>query len=168
MNSSSFQEVNFIIDSFDSEQPDTSCPNPNICNCGRDSCCAEGCECGCTLASCNCCEGSVKYDTIYIDLPKYFTSTPNPKKEVVILLVRLFDMETMNEITASLHTNLIRNSESADNYLCATNIAYPVPKKYVCSDNKEKFECWFRDLKGHIIDLDPSKRRVVIECVLRF
>ena len=116
----------------------------------------------------NCCDGSVLYDTIYITFPKYFVQAPNTKKYVEILLVRLFDLQTLEEIKASFHTNLIRNNESADNYMCATNVAYPVPKKYVCSDNKEKFECWFRDIRGNIIDLDPSKRRVIIECVLHY
>ena len=74
----------------------------------------------------------------------------------------------MEEVKASFHTDLIRNNESADNYLCATNIAYPVPKRYVCSDNKEKFSAWFRDMKGKILDLDTSKRRIIIECVLYF
>ena len=148
-----FQEVQFIIDSFDSTER-------SVCNCKRDG--EQVCTCEEGKCKCN----HVKFDTIYIQFPKYFVQSSNTKKYVSILLVRLFDIVNKCEITASMHTNLIRTNESADNYCCACNIAYPVPKNYICSDNKDKFETWFRDINGDLIDLDPTKTRAIIECVL--
>ena len=162
------QQIQFIVDSFTSEEEVSACPNPQFCNCGRDGCCEEGCECGCTKPSCNCCAGKAKYDTIYIDLPRYFVLAKNPHKYVSILIVRLFDLTTNQEITSSMHSNLIRTNESADDYCCTCNMLYPIPKKYPMPDNKGKFEVWFRRINGSIIDLDPTKTRCVIELTLEY
>ena len=162
------QKLHFIIDTFTSEEESIQCPNKSFCNCGKDSKCEEGCECGCVRASCNCCAGSVKYDTVYIDLPPNFVQSRNPNKNISILLVRLFDLTSNSEITASLHSDISRIDSSADHYCCACNLLYTPPKSYPSPDNKQKFECWFRTIDGSIVELDPTKTRFVIELVLEF
>ena len=162
------QKLHFIVDTFTSEDETVQCPNTSFCNCGRDSCCEEGCECGCVSASCNCCAGSVKYDTVYCDLPPNFVQSRNPNKNISILLVRLFDLTSNQEIIGSLHSDIVRIDSSADHYVCATNLLYVPPKQYVCPDNKKSFECWFRKVNGDIVDLERTKTRFVCEMLLEF
>ena len=154
------QILHFIVDTFTSEQPP--------CNCGRDSCCAESCECNCSDPNCTCCTGSVKYDTVYIDLPPAFVQSKNSNKRVSILIARIFDLVNECPIESSMHSDLVRTDASADHYCCTTNVLYSFLKTYYMGDNKGKFEVWFRKMNGNIIDLAPEKTRIVIEFVLEF
>lgn len=157
------QKLHFIIDTFTSEEAEAK-----ICNCGRDGVCEEGCECGCVNASCNCCAGSVKYDTVFCELPPNFVQSRNPNKNISILIVRLFDLTNNTEIIGSLHSDIVRVDSSADHYVCATNLLYVPPKQYLCPENKNKFECWFRKLNGDIVELERTKTRFVCELLLEF
>ena len=111
---------------------------------------------------------TVKYDTLFIALPSFFTHCPNPKKSVSLLIARLFDITEMKEIAASIHSNIVQFDASADNYCCTANMLYPIPKRFVLADNKTVFEVWARDLQGNIIDFDPLKTRLILEFLLEF
>lgn len=111
---------------------------------------------------------SVMYDTLYISLPQFFTSSPNSKKTVGIIIARLFDLAECKEIVGSIHSTLVQFDASANNYCCATNLIYPQPKRFNIADNSSIFEVWCRDLNGNIIDLDPARTRLILELLLEF
>ena len=113
-------------------------------------------------------EGEGAYNAITFKLPEYFTNARNPNKTVQVLLVRLYDLATQAKIEGSVHSNLVMSQQSADYYICATNLAYPNPKTYTISDNKAMFDVWFKRVNGSIVDLDPTKTRVIIELLLTF
>ena len=111
---------------------------------------------------------SVLYDTLYISLPSFFTTCPNSKKCVSIIIARLFDLAECKEIIGSIHSSLVQFDASANNYCCSSNILYPQPKRFNIADNTAIFEVWCRDLNGSIIDLDPAKTRLILELLLEF
>ena len=111
---------------------------------------------------------SVLYDTLYISLPSFFTSCPNSKKTVGIIIARLFDLAECKEIVGSIHSTLVQFDASANNYCCSSNLLYSEPKRFTIADNTAIFEVWCRDLNGSIIDLDPAKTRLILELVLEF
>ena len=162
------QTVYFTIDSFTSsiEEPPT-CDNPSLCNCNEHGTCEHECTCGCQEhgGQCVCAE---TYNTITIQLPQYFTNALNPNKTVQVLMVRLYDPSTSERIEGSAHSDIVMTSASADYYVCATNLAYPIPKTYVIPTNKPTFNVWFKRVDGSIVDLEPSKTRVIIELLLTF
>ena len=111
---------------------------------------------------------SVLYDTLYISLPSFFTTAPNSKKSVGIIIARLFDLAECKEIVGSIHSTLVQFDASANNYCCSSNLLYSEPKRFTIADNTSIFEVWCRDLNGSIIDLDPAKTRLILELVLEF
>ena len=111
---------------------------------------------------------SVMYDTLYISLPSFFTTCPNSKKCVSIIIARLFDITEQRELTGSIHSTLVQFDASANYYCCSANLLYPQPKRYNIADNTAIFEVWCRDLNGSIIDLNPNKTRLILELVLEF
>ena len=110
----------------------------------------------------------VEFDTAYIVLPEYFTQSSNPQKSVRILFVRLYDLVNETQYDASLHSTLLQFNNSADNYICATNIAYPHPKSFIVGNSQQHFEVWFRKMNGEIIDLTPAETRMIIEMELEY
>ena len=152
------QTVQFIIDSFTSEQ---STGSQTICHCelGETCTCPEG-ECVCHIHE--------KYNAIQIRLPEYFSSSRNSNKCVNVLMARLYDIENMKQIEGSMHSDLVMRDACADFYCCSTNNLYPIPMKFVISDNKSMFNVWFKDISGSIVDLDPAKVRVIIEMILSY
>ena len=151
-----------MVDSFESEQ----------CNCQRDG--MENCLCGVDengQSQCACGHSHILYDTIFIDLPMYFAQSKNPNKSLSITLARIFDLtDTSNprEIVASMHSNIVRINQSADSYCCSCNMIYPIAKEYPMPDNKTRFEVWFRDIFGELIDLNTKKVRCIIEMTLHY
>lgn len=150
------QRTHFAIDSLNSDKL------PLACECKRSATAV----CNCPDGECKC--NSLLYDTIFIDVPEYFIQSRNPNKTISILQARFFDLTTGNPIVASMHSDLVQINASADNYCCSTNMLYPVPITLVLPTNKSKFECWFRDYKGKLIDLDPTKVRLILECILEY
>ena len=154
--------VHFVIDSFESEQCMCQRGGEGACLCGVDENGNSRCACG---------KSTVLYDTIFIDLPMYFCQSNNANKSLSITIARLFDIsDTSNprEIISSMHSNIVRINESADNYCCSCNMIYPIPKDYPMPDNKSRFEVWFRDIYGNLIDLDTKKIRCIIEMTLHY
>ena len=110
----------------------------------------------------------VLYDTLYISLPSFFTSCPNSKKSVAIIIARLFDISEQKELTGSIHSSLVQFDASADSYCCSANVLYSEPKRFTIADNTAIFEVWCRDIQGNIYDLNPAKTRLILELVLEF
>ena len=152
------QRVHFVVDNFDSAQ------QAPTCECKR----SVGAVCTCTEVPCHC--NHLRYDTVYITLPTYFTQSRNANKRIHIQQVKLFDItsDEPTEINASMHSDIVQINASADNYCCFCNALYPIPPTFTLSDNKSKFECWFRDLKGNLVDIDPTKVRLILETVLEY
>ena len=113
-------------------------------------------------------ENSALYDTIWIQLPQYFVNSPNPKKSIDVLMVRVFDVNNGVELVASVHSDIVQMNKSSDSYMCAANQLYPIPKKYIMPDNTAVFEVWVRRMDGNILDLDPDQTRVVMELLLKY
>ena len=108
------------------------------------------------------------YDTLYIKLPDYFTSSMNPDKTVTVLIARVYDINTREPIVSSLHSNLLQFNRSADDYIMTTNVLYPTPKSFQVPSTQSTYEVWLRRIDGSLIDLDPSKTRVIIEFMLNY
>ena len=153
------QRVNFIVDNFDSTQ------QPPTCECKRSP---SSAVCTCEPGTCHC--NHLRFDTVFISLPAYFTQSRNANKRLFILQVKLFDItsDVPTEITASMHSDIVQINASADNYCCSCNMLYPLPPSFTLADNKSRFECWFRNIRGELIDIDPLKVRLVIETVLEY
>ena len=150
------QRVFYTIDSYASQEQEL------ICRCKL-----EGMQvCNCEPGNCTC--NSVKFDTIYIDLPTYFAQSPNTRKSVSILQARLFDVVSDTEITGSLHSSLVQTDSSSDNYVCSTNKLYPIPPTFCVPTRQMRFECWCRDIHNKLIDLDTKKAHLLLELLLEF
>ena len=152
---SNLQKVFYVVDSFSASEQD-------VCSCKRDG--EEVCTCPAGECHCN----HLKFDTIYITLPDYFTQSNNAHKSISILNVKLFDMVNENEIKGSLHSDLVQINSSSDNYCCSLNTVYSLPPTFIIGGKKSKFECWCRDIKNKLIDLDTNQTRLVIELLLEF
>lgn len=157
------QHIHFVIDSFTSYRNTANFDNKQRkCNCPK---CAANCECKSHCKS----NSETQYDTLYITLPEVFTNSGNTHKTVQIYVVHLYDLETRCEIPyASMYSDLIQVNKSADNYCCACNIYHSTPKDFIIADSKSVFEVWFRDIGGEIIDLNPTKTRIIFEMLLTF
>ena len=156
-------ETNFVVDTLTSDVQTIV-----VCNTELQNRCEVTCTCGCNPATCNrtcACFASVIYNTLFITLPEYFTQSRN-QKSISVQLVRLFDLQTGQPIDSSMHSNMIQINTSANNYICACNTVYSVPKKYIIGDNTNKFEAWFRKINGSLVDL--SKTRIIVELLLNY
>ena len=144
------QQVYFTIDTFTSDKE-------------------NNCSCSCSASPAACTEAYAEiFNTLTIKLPQYFTSSMNPNKNVQIEMVRLFDIENEKLIIGSAHSDLIMLNATADFYVCATNVAYPHPKTFTISDNKGIFNMWFKTITGSVVDIAPSKARVIVEMILSY
>ena len=150
------QRVFYTIDSYASQEQEL------ICKCKLEG--EEVCNCEPGKCSCN----HLLYDTIFVQLPIYFVQSPNLGKTVSVLQARLFDVVSETEIIGSLHSTLVQIDSSCDNYVCSTNKLYPIPPKFTISSRQMRFECWCRDMKNSLVDLDPKKARLTLELLLEF
>ena len=72
-------------------------------------------------------------------------------------------------IPSTMHSDLVQFRPTADNYVCAVNMMYDAGEKvFVIPNEKTTFDVWFRTLGGDIIELLPSKTRVIIELLLTY
>ena len=71
-------------------------------------------------------------------------------------------------LASTMHSDLIQFRPSADSYVMSTNVMYNWEKKFYLPTNKSSFDIWFRDMFGRVIELDPSKTRIIIELLLTF
>ena len=72
-------------------------------------------------------------------------------------------------IPCTMHSDLVQFRPTADNYVCGVNIMYDSGEKvFPIPNEKATFDVWFRTLGGDIIELLPSKTRVIIELLLTY
>ena len=129
----------------------------------------------------------VTYDTLVFELPDYFTQSTNPNKSVEFQYVHFLEYkyeQVYNETTgtytteytgeydmlpATMHSTLVQYRPSADCYVCATNVMYTWIKKFIIPSNMFSFEMWFRNIRtGEVLDVNPTKHRVLIELLLTY
>ena len=111
------------------------------------------------------------WDTVYIPFPEYFAQSRDINKSISIILARVISFEDDPngiEIQSSLHSDLVVTDASAGNYICATNTLYNFPPEYKVYDNTKTWSCWFYTMNGQLVDLRPSKVRVIIEFLLKW
>jgi hypothetical protein len=129
---------------------------------------------------CKCCCGvrsisktstdPVLFDTLQIDLPIAFVSSNN-EKYITVNNARALNVETDHPydiFAAACYSNLIQDNPYGDYFLTFCDEKKPFLKRIPIYDARTRFNIWFKGAKGHIIDLDPRKTRIVIELLLDF
>jgi hypothetical protein len=112
---------------------------------------------------------NVLFDTLLVDLPSEFIYSNN-KKFVSVNNARCINIESnaYDVFGASCCSNIIQDNPYGDFFLTFCNDNRPFIKKLQIYDSKTKFNIWFKDAKGKVIDLDPRKHRIVMELYLEF
>jgi hypothetical protein len=110
------------------------------------------------------------FNALTVDLPAEFVYSNN-KKFVSVNSARCFNVENdvaYDVIGAACCSNIIQDNPYGDYFLTFCNYQSNLGKKIQIYDAKTKFNVWFKDGKGKILDLHPKKHRVVVELLLEF
>jgi hypothetical protein len=66
------------------------------------------------------------------------------------------------------YSNLVQDNPYDDDFLVFTDEHKLLDKKLIIYDAKTKFNIWFKSAYGQVIDLDPTKTRIIVELILEF
>lgn len=165
---------------------DTTCTNAN---CNGQPPTPEICSCGCqhpTGTQCPCCTSRhfrhrrfrdtgneiLLANSVDVDLPPYFAQSKCSRKIIGVQKITVYQKKhgEWQPVNCSVHSDsFVRENAFFDFFVCLANTdMYSSPKEFVIGDSAGEFTFWLRDTAGKIMDVYPTKTKVIMELVLKF
>jgi hypothetical protein len=118
---------------------------------------------------------AVDFDTLEIDFPVEFQSSPSAKfVKVKLVDVIQYDLDDTGKPVALLNngvivcSDIIQTNPYGDYLLTVANHKYATWNEVQIFDTLLTFHLWVKDAFGKIIDLHPKKTRLIIQMELIF
>ena len=147
------------------------------------------CSCGCQLPEgqvCPCCTSRhfrhrrcgnkkdelVLANCVTIDLPDYFVQSRSSPKIVGVEKITVYRKQRgeWQPVLCSVHSDsFARSNANFDFFICQGNVEYyGCPREFTLGDTEPTFSFWLKDATGNVIDVYPTKTKVIMELVLKF
>jgi hypothetical protein len=104
-----------------------------------------------------------------IDFPVEFTQSIRPKF-IKVHYGKYFDYRADHELYprgVSISSDIVQDERYDDGFFCVCN-EKTLDKVLQVYDARAKFFLWVKDVYGQIVDLDPTKSRIVVELLLEY
>ena len=148
---------------------------------------ADTCSCGCQHATgtpCPCCRSRhfkhrrmpksdlLLANTVTVDLPDYFVQARSSRKIVGVRKITVYQKRRgeWQPVNCSVHSDtFVRSDACFDFFVCMGNVdMYSAPVEAVIGDSEPTFTFWLKDAAGNVMDVYPTKTKVIMELILKF
>jgi hypothetical protein len=87
-----------------------------------------------------------------INLPVFFTNSMNKAKYIEVRHCKVIYKDTLvNDI--KLHSDLVKENQFDDHFICFTNETLVKPKKYKWNSSDKSIRIWFSDIRNQPIEI---------------